>query len=203
MVRDGLALVLNDAPDFEVVAEESDGARAVEAALSVECELAILDISMPRLTGLQAAKRISDARPDLRILMVSMHENEQYLFEAMNAGASGYVPKSLPHRVLLDACRAAMRGESFVYPGALTALLRDYLEGARFGEAVPEDVLTERELEVIKLIAEGHTGEEIAELLTISLKTVNRHRANLLEKLGMRNRVDLTRYAIRRGLVEA
>jgi len=135
--------------------------------------------------------------------MLSMHENEQYLFEALKAGASGYVLKSVANRDLIEACRATMRGEPFLYPAALTTLVRDYLDGARRGETVPEDPLTPRELEVVKLIAEGHTSEEIAGLLVISKKTVDRHRANMLEKLGMRNRVELTRYAIRRGLVEA
>jgi DNA-binding NarL/FixJ family response regulator len=202
VVREGLRMVLNAAPDIEVVAEAGDGAEAVKLALRGEANLAILDVSMPVMTGLQAAREISRRRPELRILMLSMHENEQYLFEALKAGASGYVLKSVANRDLLEACRATMRGEPFLYPAALTTLVRDYLDGARRGETVPEDPLTPRELEVVKLIAEGHTSEEIAELLVISKKTVDRHRANMLEKLGMRNRVELTRYAIRRGLVE-
>ncbi|MBS1888168.1 MAG: response regulator transcription factor [Actinobacteria bacterium] len=202
VVREGLRMVLNAAPDIEVVAEAGDGAEAVKLALRGEPNLAILDVSMPVMTGLQAAREISRRRPELRILMLSMHENEQYLFEALKAGASGYVLKSVANRDLLEACRATMRGEPFLYPAALTTLVRDYLDGARRGETVPEDPLTPRELEVVKLIAEGHTSEEIAELLVISKKTVDRHRANMLEKLGMRNRVELTRYAIRRGLVE-
>ncbi len=203
VVREGLRMVLNAAPDIEVVAEAGDGAEAVKLALTGEADLAILDVSMPVMTGLQAAREISRRRPELRILMLSMHENEQYLFEALKAGASGYVLKSVANRDLIEACRATMRGEPFLYPAALTTLVRDYLDGARRGETVPEDPLTPRELEVVKLIAEGHTSEEIAELLVISKKTVDRHRANTLEKLGMRNRVELTRYAIRRGLVEA
>jgi DNA-binding NarL/FixJ family response regulator len=203
VVREGLRMVLNAAPDIEVVAEAGDGAEAVRLALTGESNLAILDVSMPVMTGLQAAREISHRRPELRILMLSMHENEQYLFEALKAGASGYVLKSVANRDLIEACRATMRGEPFLYPAALTTLVRDYLDGARRGETVPEDPLTPRELEVVKLIAEGHTSEEIAGLLVISKKTVDRHRANMLEKLGMRNRVELTRYAIRRGLVEA
>jgi DNA-binding NarL/FixJ family response regulator len=132
-----------------------------------------------------------------------MHDNEQYFFEALKAGASGYVLKSSAERDLVEACRASMRGEPFLYPAAVTALVRDYLDRARRGEAAPKEPLTPRELEVVKLIAEGHTTEEIAELLVISKKTVERHRANILEKLEMRNRVELTRYAIRHGLVEA
>src|SRR5690349_13009885 len=125
-----------------------------------------------------------------------------YFFEALKAGASGYVLKTAANRDLIEACRAAMRGEPFLYPAAVQALIRDYLERAKRGEETPDDPLTPRELEVVKLIAEGHTSEEISEMLFISKKTVDRHRANILEKLGMRNRVELTRYAIRRGLVE-
>ncbi|MGH2974117.1 MAG: response regulator [Solirubrobacterales bacterium] len=203
VVRDGLRMVLDAAPDLEVVAEADNGAEAVDRALAEEVDLVILDVSMPRMTGLQAAREIARRKPELRILMLSMHENEQYLFEALKAGASGYVLKSVANRDLIEACRATIRGEPFLYPAAVTSLARDYLEGARGGETIPQDALTPRELEVVKLIAEGHTSEEIAEMLVISKKTVDRHRANMLEKLGMRNRVELTRYAIRRGLVEA
>jgi DNA-binding NarL/FixJ family response regulator len=202
VVRDGLRMVLNSAPDLQVVAEAGDGAEAVRLGLSEEVDLAVLDVSMPRMTGLQAASELSRRRPELRVLMLSMHDNEQYFFEALKAGAAGYVLKSVANRDLIEACRAAMRGEPFLYPAAVTALVRDYLERARHGEETPVDPLTPRELEVIKLIGEAHTSEEIAEMLVISKKTVDRHRANILEKLGMRNRVELTRYAIRRGLVE-
>jgi DNA-binding NarL/FixJ family response regulator len=205
VVRSGLRMVLEAQSDIEVVAEASDGSRALEQALSkeVEIDLTILDVSMPRMTGLQAAAELHRRRPELRILMLSMHDNEQYFFEALKAGASGYVLKTAANRDLVEACRACMRGEAFLYPPAVATLVRDYLDGARLGEAPPEDPLTARELEVVKLIAEGHTSEEIATELVLSKKTVERHRANVLDKLGMRNRVDLTRYAIRRGLVEA
>jgi DNA-binding NarL/FixJ family response regulator len=134
--------------------------------------------------------------------MLSIHDNEQFFFEALKAGASGYVLKSAADRDLVEACRSAMRGEPFLYPGAVNALIRDFLDRARSGEEVDVDPLTPRELEVLKLVAEGHSSDEIADLLVIRRKTVDRHRANILEKLGMRDRVDLTRYAIRRGLVE-
>jgi DNA-binding NarL/FixJ family response regulator len=183
------------------VAQAGDGAEAVELALSEEVDLAVLDVTMPRMTGLQAALELSKRKPELRVLILSMHDNEQYFFEALKAGASGYVLKSVANRDLIEACRATMRGEPFLYPAAVQALVRDYLERASRGEAAPEDPLSPRELEVVKLIAEGLTSEEIAEQLFISKKTVDRHRANVLEKLGMRNRVELTRYAIRRGLV--
>jgi len=202
VVRRGLRLVLDAEPDLEVVAEVDDGAQAVARALDSDVDLAVLDITMPRLTGLQAARELSQRRPELRTLILSMHDSEQYLFEALRAGASGYVLKSVADRDLIEACRATMRGEPFLYPGAVRALIHDYLERVRDGEPIPDDPLTLRESEIVKLIAEGHTSREIAAALVISEKTVERHRANVLEKLGMRDRVDLTRYAIRRGLSE-
>ncbi len=202
LVRRGLRLILDAQPDLEVLAEASDGAEAVQLALSTDVDLAILDISMPRMTGLQATRELQQRRPDLRILILSMHESEQYLYEALRAGASGYVVKRVADRDLVEACRATVRGEPFLYPGAVTALINDFLRRARNGEA-PRDPLTARETEVVKLVAESYTNRQIAEALTISEKTVDRHRANILEKLGMRDRVELTRYAIRNGLVEA
>jgi DNA-binding NarL/FixJ family response regulator len=202
VVRRGLRLVLDAEPDLRVVAETGDGAEAVERALKDDVDLAILDITMPRMSGLRAAHELSRRRPGLRVLILSMHDSEQYLYEALRAGAAGYVLKSVADRDLVEACRAAMRGEPFLYPGAVRALIRDYLERARAGEALREDPLTPREVEIVQLIAESHTSRDIAELLTISEKTVERHRANILEKLGLRDRVELTRYAIRRGLVE-
>jgi len=202
LVRNGLRMILDTEPDLEVVAAAGDGIEALRLALSQPVDLAVLDVAMPKMTGLQTARELQARRPAIRVLMLSMHDNEQYFFEALKAGASGYVLKSGANRDLVDACRAAMRGEPFLYPAAVTALIRDYLDRARSGEATPEDPLTPRERDVIKLIAEGNTSEEIAEALTIAKKTVDRHRANILDKLGMRNRVDLTRYAIRRGLVE-
>ncbi|MBA3428865.1 MAG: response regulator transcription factor [Actinobacteria bacterium] len=202
IVLKGLRMVLNAQADLEVVAEASDGEEAVHQALTADIHLAILDISMPRKTGLQAAREITRRRPEVRVLMLSMHDNEQYLFEAIRMGASGYVLKSAVDRDLVEACRAAMRGEPFLYPGAVRALMREYLDRARAGEAFDHQMLTPREEEIVKLVAEAHTNEEIAEMLYISKKTVERHRANVLERLGMRDRVELTRYAIRRGLVE-
>ncbi len=202
VVLRGLRQVLDAQPNLEVVAEATDGDEAVERVVSEDIHLAILDISMPRMTGLQAAREITRRKPDVRVLMLSMHDNEQYLFEAIRMGASGYVLKSAVDRDLVEACRAAMRGEPFLYPGGVRALMREYLERARAGEAVNTEMLTPREEEIVKLIAEAHTNDEIAEMLVISKKTVERHRANILEKLGMRDRVELTRYAIRRGLVQ-
>ena len=201
LVRRGLRLILDAEPDMTVVAEASDGAEAVDALRAGGVDLAILDIAMPRMTGLQAAREISRRFPTVRMLILSMYDNEQYLFEALKAGASGYVLKSVADRDLLNAVRSAMRDEPFLYPAAVTALIREYLAGDRdVGEA--GGVLTPREEEIIKLIAEGYSSKRIAETLTISVKTVDRHRANILGKLGMRDRLELTKYALRVGLVE-
>jgi DNA-binding NarL/FixJ family response regulator len=199
LVRQGLRLILDTEPDLEVVAVAADGAEAVEAVASGGIDLAVLDIAMPRMTGIQACREIARRAPDVRVLMLSMHDNEQYLFEALKAGACGYVLKSVADRDLLEACRSAMRGEPFLYPGAVTALIRHYLH---HGRALPDNVLTPREEEIVKLIAEGHSSKAIAEALVISVKTVDRHRANILAKLDLRDRLDVARYAIRAGLVE-
>jgi DNA-binding NarL/FixJ family response regulator len=202
LVRHGLRMVLEAQPDMQVVAEVGDGAEAVERGLQDDVDLAVLDITMPRMTGLHAARELHRRRPELRILMLSMHENERYLYEALKAGASGYVLKSVADRDLVEAVRAAMRGERFLYPGARTPLIEDFLHRARQDLPLREDPLTPREQEVVKLVAEGYTNKQIAETLVISEKTVERHRANILDKLGMRDRVELTRYAIRHGLIE-
>jgi DNA-binding NarL/FixJ family response regulator len=202
IVRQGLRMILNLEPDLDVVAEAGDGAQAVELALAGGIDLAVLDISMPRKTGLQAARELTDRLPDLRVLILSMHDNEQYLFQALRNGAAGYVLKSAADRDLVEACRAAMRGEPFLYPAAVAALIREHVEHAKDDGSAALDPLTTRESEVVKLVAEGHSSREISELLVISDKTVERHRANVLEKLGLRDRVALTRYAIRAGLIE-
>jgi DNA-binding NarL/FixJ family response regulator len=202
LVREGLRLILERQPDLEVAAEAGDGAEAIDRALHTDLDLAVLDVSMPRLTGLQAARHLRTQRPDLKVLMLSMHDNEQFFFEALKVGASGYVLKTAADEDLVSACRAALRGEPFLYPGAVRALIRDFLERGSRGEELPEDPLTPRELEVVKLIAEGHTTKEIAQVLVISENTVERHRSNVLDKLGLRDRVALALYAVRRGLIE-
>jgi DNA-binding NarL/FixJ family response regulator len=202
IVREGLKKVLNSKPDLEVVAEAEDGREAVDKALKEDVHLAILDVSMPRMTGIQAAAELHKRKPELKTLMLSMHDSEQFLFEALKAGASGYVLKSGADTDIIDACRAAIRGDSYLYPSAVTTLVRDYVERGGRGEE-QFDVLTPRELEVLKLIAEAYTNKQIADALFISIKTVERHRQNILDKLGMRDRVELTRYAIRRGLIQA
>ena len=197
VVRRGLRMVLDAEPDLTVVAEAEDGLGAIEEALRIECDLAILDVSMPRMGGLQAARELAQRRPALRILMLSMHRDEQFFLEALRVGAAGYVVKSAADRDLIDACRAVMRGETFLYSDAQHLLLR---------YARPDDLrsrqLSDRESEVLALIAEGHTTQEIAQMLVISPRTVDRHRENLLAKLNLRNRVELARYAIRHRLIE-
>ncbi|MGW4115512.1 response regulator [Actinosynnema sp. NPDC004786] len=202
LVRRGVRLILDGEPDLTVVAEAGDGAEAIEKARAERPDLAILDIAMPRLTGLQAARELSRLQPELRILILTMYDNEQYFFEALKAGASGYVLKSVADRDLVEACRASMRGEPFLYPGAVTALVRNYLDRVRDGDDLPDKAITDREEEILKLVAEGHSSRDIAGLLVISVKTVERHRANLLQKLGLKDRLELTRYAIRAGLIE-
>ena len=200
IVRGGLRLLLERQPDMDVVAEAEDGAAAVEEALRTRPDVCVLDVAMPRLTGLQAAREIKSQMPDTAVLILSMHDDERYLFDALKAGASGYVLKREADEALVDAVRAVAAGESFLTNAAERSLIRAWMEDDSAG---PREPLSPREQEVLKLIAEAHTNREIGEILHLSEKTVESHRANLLRKLGMRDRVELVRYAIRRGLVEA
>ncbi len=202
LVRAGLRLIIDAEPDLTVVAEAANGYEAVQRAAETPLDLVILDIAMPRMTGIQAAREIHRSHPDLRLLMLSMYDNEQYFFESLKAGASGYVLKSVADRDLLEACRATLRGEPFLYPGAVTSLIREWLQRTRAGTPPPDNILTAREEEILKLVAEGYSSRGIADTLVISVKTVDRHRANILQKLGLRDRLALTRYAIRVGLIE-
>jgi DNA-binding NarL/FixJ family response regulator len=165
-------MILDNEPDLSVVAEAGNGVEAVEKGRQLEIDLVIMDVAMPLMTGLQAARELARRKPWLRILMLSMHDNEQYFFESLKAGATGYVLKSVADQDLVDACRAAMRDEPFIYPGVMRTLVRTYLDKLRRGERLPRAELTPREQEVVKLIAEGYSSKEIAGLLTISLKTV-------------------------------
>ena len=197
IVRSGVKLLLDRQPDIEVVAEADDGVDAVEKTIELHPDVAVLDVSMPRMTGLQATHEIKQQAPDTQVLILSMHDDERYLFEALRAGAAGYVLKRAADQDLVDAVRAAGRGEPFLTASAQQTLIRDFLDR----DSEPQE-LTPREQEVVKLIAEAHTNKEIAEILHLSEKTVESHRARVLQKLGMRDRVELVRYAIRRGLVE-
>jgi DNA-binding NarL/FixJ family response regulator len=198
IVRSGLRMLLERQEGIEVIAEASDGEEARDLAISERPDLAILDVKMPKLTGLEATREIREQAPEVAILILSMHEEERYLFEALKAGASGYVLKRAADSDLMDAIRAVERGEPFLTPEAQQALIKDVLGREDSSQAE----LTPREEEVVKLVAEAHTNREIAELLTLSEKTVENHRSNAMRKLGMRDRVELVRYAIRRGLIE-
>jgi DNA-binding NarL/FixJ family response regulator len=200
IVRGGLRLLLERQPGVEVVGEAADGAEAVERALALRPDVAILDVAMPRLTGLQAAREIKAHAPEIGVLVLSMHDDERYVFEALKAGASGYVLKREADQDLVDAVGAVTRGEPFLTNAATGTLLREWMADESAG---PREALSPREQEVVKLIAEAHTNREIGEILHLSEKTVESHRGNILRKLGMRDRVELVRYAIRRGLVEA
>jgi DNA-binding NarL/FixJ family response regulator len=198
IVRSGLRMLLEQQPDIDVIAECADGAEARDLAIRERPDLAILDVKMPKLTGLQATREIREHAPDVSVLILSMYDDERYLFEALKAGASGYVLKAQADVDLLEAVRAVERGEPFLTPEAQRALIKDVL-GQGVGRT---DELTPREEEVVKLVAEAHTNKEIAEILHLSEKTVENHRSNAMRKLGMRDRVELVRYAIRRGLVD-
>jgi DNA-binding NarL/FixJ family response regulator len=200
IVRGGVRLMLERQPDMEVVAEAADGVEAVEMALRERPDICVLDVQLPRMTGLQATVEIRAHAPDISVLILSMHDDERYLYEALQAGAAGYVLKREADTVLVDAVRAVNRGEPFMTNAAERSLVREWMADDSTG---PVEPLTLREREVLKLIAEAHTNREIGEVLHLAEKTVESHRANLLRKLGMRDRVELVRYAIRRGLIEA
>jgi DNA-binding NarL/FixJ family response regulator len=200
IVRSGIRMLIDRQPGMHVVAEAEDGIQAVELAQAAKPDVAILDVSMPRMTGLQAAREIRAHAPATSVLLLSMHDDERYFFDAVDVGAAGYVLKRSADTDLIDAIQAVARGEQFVSPVTERAVIKEWLAGGR--EDRLEDPLTPRELDVVKLIAEAHTNKQIAEALHVSEKTVESHRANVLSKLGMRDRVELVRYAIRRGLVE-
>jgi DNA-binding NarL/FixJ family response regulator len=199
IVRSGLRMLIERQNDMSVVAEADDGVDALELTQAQRPDVAVLDVSMPRMTGLQAAREIRAHSPDTRVLLLSMHDDERYFFEGLEAGAAGYVLKRAADTDLIDALRTVAAGRTFLSGDAQELLMREWKEG----RAEPDDPLTPRELEVVKLIAEAYTNRQIAETLKLSEKTVESHRANLFSKLGMRDRVELVRYAIRRGLVEA
>ena len=199
VVRSGLRLLLDRQAGMEVVGEAADGAEAVSETVAHRPDLAILDVAMPRLTGLQATREIKRLTPGVDVLILSMHDDERYLFEALKAGAGGYVLKQKADRELVDAVRAIGRGDAFLTNSAMGALVREWLADETAG---PREPLTPREQQVLKLIAEAHPNRAISELLDLAEKTVEHHRSSILRKLGMRDRVELVRYAIRRGLVE-
>ena len=199
IVRGGLRLLLDRQVDMEVVAEAADGVEALAMALRVRPDICVVDVAMPRMTGLQATVEIRAHAPEISVLVLSMHDDERYLFEALQAGAAGYVLKREADQALVEAVRAVSRGEPFMTNAVEASLVREWMADDSCGPAEP---LTPREREVLKLIAEAFTNREIGAILHLAEKTVESHRANLMRKLGMRDRVELVRYAIKRGLVE-
>jgi DNA-binding NarL/FixJ family response regulator len=192
IVRSGLKMLIDRHDDMQVVAEADDGVDAVAAAQRSRPDVAILDVAMPRMTGIQAAREIRAHCPDTAVLLLSMHDDERYVHDALRAGASGYVLKRQADAELIEAVKSVAAGGRFV----------SALPGLDLDAGRESDPLTPRELDVVKLIAEAYTNRQIAEILSVSEKTVESHRANVLAKLGMRDRVELARYAIKRGLVE-
>jgi DNA-binding NarL/FixJ family response regulator len=202
MLRDGVRMVLEAHPGFEVVGTADNGREAVALAHTLHPDIAVLDVAMPELNGLDATREIRACCPDTEIVILSMHEGEDYLREALRAGAAGYVLKRAAAKELVGAIQAVQRGESYLDPALTRTLISDYVRKVERAD-LPADALTERELEVLKLVAEGLTNRQIAAKLSISIKTVQSHRANLMDKLDLHDRTELVRYAIRRGLITA
>jgi two-component system response regulator NreC len=203
VVRSGLRMLLEAQPDMQIIAEVESGTEAVEKVESLRPNVILMDIQMPGVSGIEATREIRRIAPDTAVLALTMHEDDQYFFEMLNAGASGYVPKRAAPDELLTAIRTVARGEVFLYPSLATRLVQDYLKRDEEDEQNQVyDELTPREREVLILIAEGLSNAEIGEKLVISVKTVDRHRENIMRKLNMHSRIDLVKYAIKRGLID-
>jgi DNA-binding NarL/FixJ family response regulator len=199
IMRDGIRALLSLNDEIEIVGEASTGQEAVEKSAELNPDVVIMDIAMPGMDGLEATRRILKQNPKARILILTQHDDKEYVLSAIKAGSTGYLPKRALGSELISAIRAVNRGDSFLYPSAASALIKDYRSQAQEGDAYSQ--LTPREREVLKLIAEGHTSREIAESLFISLKTVMGHRTKLMEKLNLHNRTELIKYAMRKGIV--
>ena len=198
VLRDGIRALLGLHDDIEIVGEASEGTEAIERTRELAPDVVVMDIAMPGMEGLEATRRIRKKSPKVKVLVLTQYDNREYIISAIRAGAAGYVPKRALGSELVSAIRAVHQGGSFLYPSAAAALIQDYLHKA---EDEPYDRLTAREREILKLIADGHTSREIAETLFISLKTVLGHRTKIMEKLGIHNRTELIKYAMRKGLV--
>ncbi len=203
IVRAGLRMLLQAQPDMEIVGEVSNGRDAISKTKELVPDIVLMDISLPDLDGFEATRQIKRASPNVAILALTMHESEEYFFKMLNAGASGYVPKKAAPTDLVTAIRTVREGGVFLYPSVAKALVHDYLGRVNEGsERASFDGLSEREQEVLKWIADGLTNQEIGDKLTISVKTVERHRANIMAKLNLHSRTELVKYAIRKGLIE-
>ncbi|NQW17319.1 MAG: response regulator transcription factor [Chloroflexi bacterium] len=203
IVRAGIRMLLEAQPDIEVIGEASDGKEIIQLANSLQPDVILMDISMPGATGIEATRTIKSANPGIEIVGLTMHAEDRYFFQMLQAGASGYVVKGAAPQELLDAVRAASRGEAYIHPSLARKLIGDYM--SRTGGTAENPTiqsLTQREIEVLRLIVDGKTGREIAEDLNISPNTVERHRQNIMGKLGLHNRTELVKYAISKGLVE-
>jgi two-component system response regulator NreC len=201
IVRAGLRMLFVAEEDMEIVGEVNSGEEALQAVRALKPDVVIMDVAMPGIGGIEATRQIKEANPDTTILALTMHEDEQYFFEMLNAGASGYIPKRAAPDDLVSAIRVVSQGNVFLYPTLAKLLVKDFLERAEAGSTPIVDDLTTREREVLTHIAEGYTNREIAENLVISVKTVDRHRENIMHKLNLHNRVELVKYAIEKGLI--
>lgn len=202
IVREGLRALLEAQPDIEVVGEATDGEEAVNKTKEVQPDIVLMDITMPGMNGLEATRQIRQYNPDVKILVLTMHEGDEYFFKFLEVGASGYFVKGGSSTELISALRAVWHGDVFLYPTMAKKLLSDYLQRVKAGQDKQSyDGLTNREREIVKLIAEGHTNQEIAELLVLSIATVQTHRAHIMAKLGLRSPTELVKYALRRGFI--
>jgi DNA-binding NarL/FixJ family response regulator len=200
IMREGIAALLAIHDDIEIVGEAADGREALAVVSELSPDVVLLDISMPLMDGLEATRRIRKARPDTNVLILTQHEDKEYVLSAVKAGAAGCISKKAVSSELVSAIRAVYRGGSFLYPSVAKLLIEDYLQRTD-GETDPYERLTDREREVLQLVAEGRTNQEIANLLVLSMKTVLGHRAKIMEKLDIHSRTDLVKYAIRKGLI--
>lgn len=204
VVRSGLRLIIDAQADMIVTGEAKDGLEAIQGFQELKPDVVVMDVSMPGLGGLEAIRRIKRDDCDARILVLTIHDNEQFFFQAIQAGASGYVTKAAPEWELVTAIRSVHHGDCYLNASVTKFLVNDYLERVRRGDrTAPHDFLTDREREILHLVAAGHSNREIAEMLSISEHTVHNHRANLMEKLGVHNRLELLKYAMRIGIITA